>query len=245
MRRILLYVLALIAIAAAIVLIGVQLTSASAQPASPSPSPSASPTPSPAATSRPPSHELIDWARHWHWEALRAHRQLARVRRCLGQPHPLPVAKLPPCNLTLEHVDSAEVWRQAGRQCRHQARNWAGKIERGIWKMKHPGGSGCERWRPLVRWVWPASCVDTVLQIMRRESHGNPRVLCGGYVLPKGAGDGKPDRRAGGLMQNKPAPRHWADPEFNLRYAFRHKYLPALRAWGNGWLPWAASGAVG
>lgn len=79
---------------------------------------------------------------------------------------------------------------------------------------------------------------------MRHESHGNARILCGGEVLPKGAGDGEPDKRAGGLMQNKPAPRHWADPFFNLWYAYHHKYLPALRAWGNGWLPWAASGAV-
>jgi len=105
--------------------------------------------------------------------------------------------------------------------------------------MKRPGGTGWERWRPLVRWTWPAACVNTVIRIIHYESSGNPRVLCGGYVLPRGAGDGEPTQTAGGLMQNKPAPRHWADPLFNLVYAYRNKYLPSLRQYGNGWLPWA------
>jgi hypothetical protein len=82
--------------------------------------------------------------------------------------------------------------------------------------------------------VWPAHLVNTVIQIMRFESGGNPRILNGGYVLPKGAGDGEPVNRAGGLMQCLPAPRHWADPAFNLEYAYHHKYLPA-----GGFSPWA------
>lgn len=104
--------------------------------------------------------------------------------------------------------------------------------------MNNPGGSGWERWRPLVRWVWPRNLVSTVIEIMRWESGGNARVLNGGYVLPKNAGDGEPNPRAGGLMQNMPAPRHWADPLFNLEYAYHHKYLPA-----GGFGPWAGCAA--
>ena len=101
-------------------------------------------------------------------------------------------------------------------------------------------GSSVGRWTRAARraeWPWPE--FPTLMRVMGRESGGNPRILCGGYVLPLSAGDGQYDDRAGGLMQVKPAPRHWADPSFNLRYAYRHKYLPALQAYGNGWQPWS------
>jgi len=127
----------------------------------------------------------------------------------------------------------------AGRGWKHDRGVYNARFA-GLWqRMNDPGGSGWERWRPLVRWIWPAGTADTVIRIMRYESGGNPRVLNGGYVLPKGAGDGQPVNRAGGLMQCLPAPRHWADPYFNLWYAFHKKFIPA----GWSWSPWAGCAA--
>jgi len=193
--------------------------------ASPSPSPSASPT----ATPTPPaSSATVKAALRSRAKARTARKSLVRVRRCFRASAPLRVVATP------RRAASEAAWQKAQRRWKHQARDWRAKVKAGRAKMRDPGGSGWERWRPLVRWVWPAKCVETVIQIMRYESGGRPRVLCGGYVLPKGAGDGTPDPRAGGLMQCKPAPRHWADPEFNLEYAYHHKYVPA-----GGWSPWA------
>lgn len=212
---------------ALIVLLLASAGPAMTQEPSPSPSSSATCTPSPA------PQDLVVAARKWQRGARAQRKVLGRVRACFGLRGPVRLAVSP------ERGATAEVWTEALRKWRHQARDWRGKVRDGREKMQDPGGGGWERWRPLVRWVWPRRCVETVIQIMRYESSGRPRVLCGGYKLPKGAGDGEPDSRAGGLMQLKPAPRHWADPEFNLRYAYVHKYLADQRSGGNGWRPWA------
>jgi hypothetical protein len=159
-------------------------------------------------------------------------RKLARVRDCFDAAGPIRLYPKPQERVKAE-------WERALRRWTHQRDDWRAKVKAGREKMRDPGGSGWERWRPLVKWIWPAHCVDTVVQIMRYESSGRPRVLYGNVKLPKSAGKGKRDPRAGGLMQLKPAPDGWADPESNLRYAYERKYLPALRMWGNGWLPWA------
>jgi hypothetical protein len=200
----------------------------------PSSSPSASPSPTATATPIPPaSAELVAWAIKWRRAARRERAPVARALRCMGSKPPKALAARP------ARSASHDEWQSAGRAWKKAAKRYPGVLARLIDRMCHPGGSGVERWRALVRWTWPRHCVGTVLGIMARESGGKPRILCGGYVLPKGAGDGEPDGRAGGLMQCKPAPRHWADPLYNLWYAFHRKYLPALRQWGNGWAPWA------
>jgi hypothetical protein len=132
-----------------------------------------------------------------------------------------------------------DVWRAAGRSWKHDARVYRHKFGVLWYKMNHPHGNAWERWRPLVKWTWPARLVNTVISIIHYESSGNARVLCGGYVLPVSGGRGSFDTRAGGLMQLKPAPVGWADPFFNLTYAYWHKYVPA----GYSWSPWAGCAA--
>lgn len=201
---------------------------------SPSPSVSLSPsaTPAPAAVRAPAS--TVRWARKWRKIAVSKWKTWNRARVCLGM-HKRPFASPQP-----SHSASKAVWATTGAKWKHMVRKGGGvrtyqsRTRALVKRMTHPGGSGWERWRPLVKWIWPARCVDTVIQIMRYESRGNPRILCGGYVLPQGAGDGSPTKTAGGLMQCKPAPRHWADPFYNLWYAFHKKYIPA-----GGWSPWA------
>ena len=168
------------------------------------------------------------WSAKWCRQA-----HLARLRdsRCL-------VAYGRPALGKLERTGRDDpAW---GRACKHAAVRWNAGARRLLHRMQHPGGSGAARWWPLARYAgWWPWLHATWLKVVTRESGGNPRVLCGGYVLPKNAGDGEPDERAGGLMQDKPAPRHWADPEFNLRYSWVHKFLASLRACGDGWAPWA------
>jgi hypothetical protein len=55
--------------------------------------------------------------------------------------------------------------------------------------LAHPGGgSGAERWRPVVRaylkkaGVWSQSFEDKAIHIMRKESSGNPSCVSGDYV---------------------------------------------------------------
>jgi hypothetical protein len=196
---------------------------------SPSATPTPEITPAPAAT--------VKWARNWRRIAVSKWCEWNRARVCLG------MSKRPFASSQPKRSADKATWTQAGKAWKHTVRpggvrTYQSRTKALVQRMKHPGGSGWERWRPLVRWIWPARCVNTVVQIMRYESGGNPRVLCGGYVLPKGAGDGSPTKTAGGLMQCKPAPRHWADPEFNLRYGYEHKYLPDRERGGSGWGPW-------
>ena len=193
------------------------------------------PEPTATVAPTPPPAPLATVMAALRWER-RCHSCLDRwnrARACFG------FSSRPWSSVRPERKASALEWRKAGRLWRLRAVDYQHRVDRLVWRMEHPGGSGWERWRTLVRYTWPARCVNTVVQIIRYESRGNPRILCGGYVLPKSAGDGQPDSRAGGLTQCKPAPRGWANPLRNLRYAYRCKYLPSLRQYGNGWRPWA------
>jgi hypothetical protein len=119
------------------------------------------------------------------------------------------------------------VWLAAGSGWKHDRGVYNARFA-GLWhRMNYPGGSGWERWRPLVRWVWPASLVNTVIEIMHWESGGAEHRWNWG-----GSG-------AFGFLQLLPKPAGVWTAFQQLVYAYQHKYLPALRQWGNGWLPWA------
>jgi len=218
-------------VALAVVLLLMHAGPALTDPAA-GPSPSVAPSASPTTAPTPAAAQLKAWVRRWHAADLRAFRLLRRARACWGMCAPKRPGSVPGASR------AATAWKSVGARFKAQALAYRVTFGR-LWRhMNNPGGSGEHRWRALVRWIWPARCVETVLGIMHYESGGNPRVLCGGYVLPKGDGDGKPDSRAGGLMQLKPAPRHWADPYYNLWYAYHYKYTVA------GWSPWAGDAAV-
>lgn len=196
---------------------------------------SASPTASSSPVATPASAKVVHWALAWRRTAVRSWRQWNRARSAFS----FGVVSFGTLSArSPNRVASYDRWMDAGRGWKHDRSVYHEKFTR-LWdRMNNPGGSGWERWRPLVRWVWPANLVNTVIEIMRWESGGNARILNGGYVLPKSAGHGEPNPRAGGLMQNMPAPHHWADPRFNLEYAYHHKYLPA-----GGFSPWATCNA--
>jgi hypothetical protein len=118
-------------------------------------------------------------------------------------------------------------WKSAGRAWKHAAPRYRRSFAHLFHHIQHPGGSGWERWRPLVRWTWPAALVDTVVQIMRYESGGREFVWNHG-----GSG-------AFGLVQLLPKPAKVWGALSQLVYAYYHKYLSSLRRYGNGWLPWA------
>jgi len=86
-------------------------------------------------------------------------------------------------------------------------------------RMTHPSGNGAERWRPLVRWHWPAWLVPPAMKCLGLESGGD-------YLARNASG-------AAGLFQLCPAPARWADPDYNVWYAYWHKYRPAgnFSAW--------------
>ena len=90
-------------------------------------------------------------------------------------------------------------------------------------------GQAVGRWVKLARKVgWPKDCIPTLMLVIKHESGGDPTAL-------------NDYSGAGGLTQLLPPPKGWSDPETNLRIAYEHKYLPALKACGDGWLPWDAS----
>lgn len=229
---------------AVLAILGITQVSASVEP-SPSSSSSSiatassSPTPSTSATPIPQaSSATVEWARRQKTGARKQWNKWNHARRSFRL---RVVPFYQSSDRSPARAKSEAVWRAVGRGWKHDKAVYARKFGALRYKMAHPGGSSNGvRWKPLARWVgWPESTLGTLASILLRESSGRPRVLCGGYVLPAGAGDGQPDSRAGGLTQLKPAPRHWADPEFNLRYAYQKKYLPCLHQYGNGWSPWA------
>ena len=228
MTRFIGWVLCLLIVCCLVWLVSTQ--PAQAETPVPSPSASVTPTPTPVVVPSAPA-SVVRAALKTRRAAVRVWTKWNKARWCLGMTH-RPFASPKPARSASEAVWAAARahWRGMRLDYRHRF---------GIlWeRMVHPHGNAWERWRPLVRWIWPAHLVGTVIEVMHYESSGNPRVLCGGYVLPPGAGDGEPDSRAGGLMQNKPAPRHWADPYYNLWYAFHVKFLHG------GWAHWAGCAA--
>lgn len=75
---------------------------------------------------------------------------------------------------------------------------------------------------------WPAPLVRRALHIIGDESRYAP------YAR-------NPSSGAFGLFQCLPGPPNHA-PWYQVWYAYVHKYLPSLRACGDGFRPWAASG---
>lgn len=161
-----------------------------------------------------PSAELIDWALRWRRVAVRRLARYNRARACFGMTR----ARLKPVRPPLRA--SRQTWLEAGRAWRTAARSYPERTARLRYRMIHPGGSGWNRWRPLVRWHWPARLVDRAVQIIHYESGGNPRVRNG-------------SSGAAGLFQLLPAPEGWANPDTNVWYAYHRKYVPA-----GGWSPW-------
>ena len=177
-----------------------------------------SPSPTPAVT--PASPELVAWAKGWRTGAARRLALLNRARACFN----LERRSLGPH--TPARGAGREAWLAAGRAWKAAAADYRARFGRLRYRMAHPGGSGWERWRPLIRWHWPAPLVSTAVQIVRYESGGNPSVRNYG-----GSG-------AAGLFQLLPAPDGWANPDTNVWYAYHRKYVPA-----GGWSPWAGCAA--
>ena len=206
-------------LSAAVLTLGVALaapdTGSSEEAPLPAPSTSPSLAPSPA------SQELRDWALMWRRRAVRAWERWNRARACFDLSHVYFASPRPPRSA------SSDVWLEAGREWKQRVPVYREKTAALRYRMIHPGGAGGERWRPLVRWHWPAYLVDDAVRCLSMESGGWP-----GARNPSGAA---------GLFQLYPAPDGWANPDYNVSYAYWHKFVPALRAYGNGWLPWASS----
>jgi len=166
------------------------------------------------------SPELVSWASGWHRAAVRRLATYNRARACFSMSRICLVPRVP------ARSASQTVWREAGRSWKAAARDFASRKARLRYRMIHPRGSGWERWRPLIRWHWPAHLVDTAVRVVRFESGGNPGVRNYG-----GSG-------AAGLFQLLPAPDGWANPDTNVWYAYHRKYVPA-----GGWSPWAGCAA--
>lgn len=161
----------------------------------------------------PASRELVAWAEGWRRRAAGQLALVNRARACFGLPALHQRVRIPPRSAW------AAVWTAAGGQWREAARSYDREFHRLRHRMIHPGGAGPHRWRPLVRWHWPAPLVETALHVIALESGGNERAR-------NGSG-------AAGLFQLYPAPSRWADPDYNVWAAFHRKYLPA-----GGWSPW-------
>lgn len=198
---------ALIVIVAAVVMAALLMAPLTAAEEAATPSPSPSPTVAPSPSPSPASDDMVAWALGWRQRAVRIWEKWNHARVC--------------CSLERVRFDSPKpersapnsVWYAAGREWKHQCPEYREKFAARWQMMTHPGGSGAERWRPLVRWYWPASLVDRALWVMSLESHGNPLAR-----NPSGAA---------GLFQLYPAPERWAEPDYNVWYAYWKKYRPA------------------
>ena len=118
------------------------------------------------------------------------------------------------------------VWTRAGLEWRRDRDDYLSRYRK-LWRyMTAPGGSGWERWTPLLRYTWPHYLVPTAVQVIRYESGGAP-------YRYNSAGSG-----AFGLMQLLPRPAGVWSPLSQLRYAYWRKYVPA-----GGWSPWSSCAA--
>jgi len=155
----------------------------------------------------PAPASLVAWARAWKRHAVRDLASLNRARACFSLPRLSVSWEEPP------RSSWRAPWGQAGERWRDRARDYHDRFAALRWRMSHPGPGGVERWRPLVRWHWPAHLVERALWVMRLESGGNPLAR-----NPSGAA---------GLFQLYPAPAGWANPDTNIWYAYWKKYRPA------------------
>jgi len=155
----------------------------------------------------PAPASLVAWALAWEGHAKRDLVSLNRARACFGLPRLAAGWRQPPRRAW------QAIWKQAGVRWRAQARAYDARFAALRRQMIHPGGGGVERWRPLVRWHWPPPLVERALWVMKLESGGNPTAR-----NPSGAA---------GLFQLYPAPEGWANPDYNVWYAYYRKYRPA------------------
>jgi hypothetical protein len=181
----------------------------------PSPSPSPSPTVIPPASSATVRHALKQ-----ERIAKRAWKEWNHARWCFGQN---PVAFRKHSSRRPARFESETTWLAAGKAWRVDTRLYRHRFNLLWHEMNHPHGNAWERWRPLVRWTWPANLVDTVVAIIHYESSG-------GEFKYNMEGSG-----AYGLMQLLPRPAGVTYAYEQLVYAYKHKYVAA----GYSWSPWA------
>ena len=200
--------------------------------ASPSPSPSSSvtastsPSPTPTATPTPPlpaSSATVAWSLKWRRLDTRAQKRLNVARWWFSCKPVSRISKAP------ARAASHDAWQSYGASCKQQAKRFVRQRAVLAYRTEHPRHIlSAYTWRPLVRRFWPASLVERALRVIRAESGGRP-------TARNGSG-------ASGLFQLLPGPAGWWIPKVNVIYAYVGKYLPALRACGDGFRPWAASG---
>jgi hypothetical protein len=157
---------------------------------------------------------MVAWALRWRKRAVRLWERWNHARDCLGLDRvrfdsPRPARSEP-----------NSVWYEAGREWKHRCPDYRDRFARCWEDMTSPGGSGAERWRPLIRWYWPAALVDKAVWVVARESGGCPT------ALNRWSG-------AAGLFQLCPAPDGWSNPAINVRLGYA-KYRAA-----GGWSPWS------
>lgn len=193
----------------------------------PSSSATASPSPTPSPSTQPvlpASRATVRWAKKQRHKAVLAWKEWNHGRTCFSYK----VVLFGRHSSRLPARDKPEdVWRAAGRSWKHDARVYRHKFGVLWHEMTHPHGNAWERWRPLVKWTWPAALVNTVISVIRYESSGQEFVYNHG-----GSG-------AYGLMQLLPRPPGVTYAYDQLVYAYWHKYVPA----GYSWSPWAGCAA--
>ena len=199
-------------------------TSSPSATSSPSPtSTAASPTPSAPTPAPSAASATVSWATKWHRADMRAQLRYNFARWWFDAKPVSRVYKAP------QRADTDAVWSTFGSSCKAQERSYRRLYARLCYRTEHPRRVvSAFSWRPLVRRFWPRALVERALRVIRDESGGLPWKR-----NPSGAS---------GLFQLLPGPAGWQIPKVNVRYAYLQKYLPALRACGDGWEPWAASG---
>lgn len=169
----------------------------------------------PEAAEPPAPPATVKWARGWERQARKARKAYARLRICCARRYPTRVAPAP-----LRSASKAR-WTEAGRRWRTDARRWQAQHKRQLRRIKHPGGTGVDRWRPLALYArWPRRTWPKLRRTMHKESRGNPRAV-------------NQSTRCAGLLQIHPCHRvrNVLDPLVNLRAGLR-----IYRA--RGWAPW-------
>lgn len=187
----------------------------------------ASPSPSPSPTVIPPASKVtVRRALKQERVAKRAWKEWNHARWCFGYKS---VAFRKHSSCRPPRLASEAVWLAAGKAWRVDTRLYRHRFKLLWHEMNHPHGNAWERWRPLVKWTWPANLVNTVISIIHWESSGQEFVYNHG-----GSG-------AYGLMQLLPRPAGVTYAYDQLVYAYWHKYVAA----GYSWSPWAGCRAFG
>ena len=168
--------------------------------------------------------EVVHWALVWRGRAVR---QWNRWNALRADAFAYPVVPFHRHSIrTPMRSASQSRWLAAGRSWKYDQADYRARYRK-LWVyMTAPGGGGWERWRPLLRYTWPHSLVDTAVRVIRFESGG-------AAYRYNTAGSG-----AFGLMQLLPRPAGVWSPLSQLRYAYWRKYVPA-----GGWSPWSSCAA--